>query len=85
MQVNNMTRIIIMLEIVKPHLNFINKMLKRKASERLGAKGIEEVMNHPWLQDIDWNKMLTKKYPSPFLPNLENRNYDTVSESEYGQ
>ena len=27
MQVNNMTRIIIMLEIVKPHLNFINKML----------------------------------------------------------
>jgi hypothetical protein len=42
-------------------------------------------MNHPWLQDIDWNKMLTKKYPSPFLPNLENRNYDTVSESEYGQ
>ena len=65
--------------------NFINKMLKRKASERLGAKGIEEVMNHPWLQDIDWNKMLTKKYPSPFLPNLENRNYDPVSESEYGQ
>lgn len=60
-------------------------MLKRKASERLGAKGIEEVMSHPWLQDIDWNKMLTKKYPSPFLPNLENRNYDTVSVSEYGQ
>lgn len=29
--------------------------------------------------------MLAKKYPSPFLPNFESRNYDTVSESEYGQ
>jgi len=28
--------------------------------------------------------MLSKKYPSPFLPDPHNRNYDTISESEYG-
>ena len=55
--------------------------MKRKPAERLGTNGVEEVMAHPWLKDIDWSRMLGKKYPSPFLPNLENRNYDTVSES----
>jgi len=42
-------------------------------------------MTHPWLEDIDWNKMITKKYPSPFMPDFSHRNYDTVSESEYSQ
>lgn len=65
--------------------NFVSRLMKRKPAERLGSKGVEEVMGHPWLKDIDWPRMLGKKYPSPFLPNLESRNYDTVSESEYGQ
>lgn len=41
------------------------------------------MMSHPWLQDINWNKMLAKKYPAPFMPDFSHRNYDTVSESEY--
>lgn len=74
---------------VKPHqlppgfhpdaLDFINRLLKRKAAERLGHGGTQEVLSHPWLKEIDWNKMMAKKYPSPFLPNFEGRNYDTVS------
>lgn len=36
-------------------------------------------MKHPWLKDIDWNKMLSKKYSSHFMPNFNSRNYDTVS------
>jgi hypothetical protein len=27
--------------------------------------------------------MANKKYPSPFMPNFNDRNYDTVSVSEY--
>ena len=27
--------------------------------------------------------MLDKKYPSPFIPNMEDKNYDTVSVSQY--
>jgi hypothetical protein len=61
--------------------SFINGLLKRKVNERLGHSGIHEIMSHPWLSDIDWKAMLAKKYPSPFMPNLNNRNYDTVSES----
>jgi len=40
-------------------------------------------MSHPWFKDIDWSKMSSKKYPSPFMPNFNDRNYDTVSVSEY--
>lgn len=78
---------------VKPHqlpsgwnpqaADFINQLLKRKPASRLGYNGVEEVMSHPWLQDINWNKMLAKKYPAPFMPDFSHRNYDTVSESEY--
>lgn len=39
--------------------------------------------SHSWFEDIDWEKMEQKKYPSPFMPNLNERNYDTVSVSEY--
>lgn len=40
-------------------------------------------MSHGWFKDIDWSKMAGKRYPSPFMPNLDDRNYDTVSVSEY--
>ncbi len=42
-------------------------------------------MSHAWFADIDWQKMAGKKYPSPFMPNLNDRNYDTVSVSEYDE
>ena len=63
--------------------DFVNKMLKRKPEERLGFNGIAEVKSHPWFSDINWDKMATKKYPSPFMPNIHEQNYDTVSVSEY--
>ena len=58
-------------------------MLKRKQEERIGYGGIDEIKSHPWFNDIDWSKIENKKYPSPFMPNLNERNYDTVSVSEY--
>lgn len=60
---------------------FINSALKRKAEERLGSRGIEEVLMHRWLSDVDWRKMISKKFVSPFMPNMNNNNFDTVSES----
>jgi serum/glucocorticoid-regulated kinase 2 len=57
--------------------------LKRRQEERLGWEGIQFVKAHPWLADVDWERMNSKRYPSPFIPNLNERNYDTVSVSEY--
>jgi serine/threonine protein kinase len=53
-------------------VDFINHLLKRKSGERLGAKGINEIMDHPWLKDIDWNTMEFKIIDEeniPFVPN----------------
>ena len=51
--------------------DFINKLLRRNYKERLGYKNIDEIMNHPWLEGINWdlieNKLIDVKY-IPFLP-----------------
>lgn len=47
-------------------IDFVNRLLKRKAEERLGYKGVEEVMNHPWLNDVDWTHIEAMTEQSPF-------------------
>ena len=52
-------------------VDFINKLLKRKANERLGSKGINEIMQHPWLKGINWDIMESKlinEEEIPFIP-----------------
>jgi hypothetical protein len=42
--------------------------LKRKPSDRIGAKGIEEIKFHPWFKDFDWTKLYFKKIKATFIP-----------------
>ena len=52
-------------------VDFINGLLKRKSEERLGFKGINEIIQHPWLKDSDWDIMeekLVKEEDIPFIP-----------------
>ena len=58
--------------------DFINKLLKRNAEERLGYKNIDEIINHPWLEGVDWEIIESKLYDSdyiPFIPSIED-NFD---------
>ena len=58
--------------------DFINRLLKRKSEERLGAKGINEIIDHPWLKDIDWDTMEFKLFNEEdisFVP-LPGDNFD---------
>ena len=48
--------------------DFINKMIKRKVRKRLGFYGINEIKNHAWFRDINWDYLLMKKIKSPYLP-----------------
>jgi hypothetical protein len=36
----------------------------------LGANGIEEIMNHPWLSDFNWESLENKQIKAPFVPNV---------------
>jgi hypothetical protein len=46
----------------------ITKLLIRNPLNRLGANGIEELKEHPWLRDVDWYKMSKKQIKAPYIP-----------------
>ena len=53
--------------------DFINKLLKRNFRERLGNKGIQNVMNHPWLEGVNWDIIEGKLVTNdniPFWPSV---------------
>ena len=56
-------------------VDFINKLLIRKAKNRLGYNGINELKNHIWMKDVDWEKLELKKVEPPYVPN-KNENFD---------
>ncbi|EIW84849.1 kinase-like protein [Coniophora puteana RWD-64-598 SS2] len=54
---------------IKPQLkNIIRGLLKHYPRQRLGSNCIEDVMGHPWLQDINWNMMEKRLYSAPWTP-----------------
>ena len=56
--------------------NFINSLLERKKEKRLGFNGFEEVKNHPWLIDFNWDDLINKRMNPFFIPPLGDNNYD---------
>jgi len=48
--------------------DFINKLLQRKPANRLGLNGPHEVKGHSWLSDVDWQSLISKTLPAPFIP-----------------
>ncbi len=57
-------------------MDFINHLLQRKPKKRLGYNGIEEIKNHPWMKDIEWELLYRKKIEAPFVPPTSKENFD---------
>jgi serine/threonine protein kinase len=49
--------------------DLIKKLMRVTPEARLGAKGFEEIKNHPFFKSIDWNKLMNLQVESP-LKNL---------------
>lgn len=56
--------------------DFINKCLQRKPANRLGLNGPNEVKQHVWLRDFNWQLLLEKKMEAPFKPKENFDNFD---------
>ena len=48
--------------------DFINGLIQRKPKYRLGKNNINEVINHSWFNDFDWENCSNKKLKAPYLP-----------------
>ena len=63
--------------------NLILKMVA-PAENRLGVKGVEEIMRHPFFKGVDWNNI--RKTKAPFIPDIKNdydpKYFDTFKEEE---
>jgi serum/glucocorticoid-regulated kinase 2 len=51
--------------------SLLTGLLTRDPSRRLGVNGAEEIKSHPFFAEIDWGKLLMKKYQPPFKPNVK--------------
>ena len=59
-----------LLEDASPEaVDFIKKLLVVDPTQRLGANGIQEIMNHPWFKGIDWDNV--DKLPPPYVPDVK--------------
>jgi serine/threonine protein kinase len=55
--------------------DFVNHMIQRKPVNRLGLNGPDEVKKHPWLKDMNWERLRQKTLPAPFVP-AQDENFD---------
>lgn len=51
--------------------DLLKKLLESDPKKRLGANGIEEIMNHPWFASIDWNNI--DVLVPPFVPEINDK------------
>jgi serine/threonine protein kinase len=56
--------------------DLLTKLLDKDPEKRLGySTGIEEIKNHAWCKNCDWNKYNKKKIKPPLMPRLRTSNF----------
>jgi len=62
----------------------VRAFLERDITKRLGCgpTGFEDIKNHPFFSDIDWEKLVQKGVQPPFVPDSNKVNFDATFELE---
>ncbi|EFA81817.1 cAMP-dependent protein kinase [Heterostelium album PN500] len=55
--------------------DLVKRLLTADRTRRLGAlkDGAQDVKNHKWFADIDWNKLYNRKINGPFIPQIQHQ------------
>ncbi|KAK9240268.1 kinase-like domain-containing protein [Lipomyces kononenkoae] len=73
-------------DIDKDAKSLLIGLLNRDPKQRLGANGPAEIKDHKFFAEIDWKKLLGKRYPAPFKPSVasatDTSNFDKEFTSE---
>ncbi|ANB13773.1 serine/threonine protein kinase YPK1 [Sugiyamaella lignohabitans] len=66
--------------------SLLTGLLNRDPKKRLGVNGAAEIKAHPFFAQIDWKRLMNKKYAAPFKPSVESAtdtsNFDQEFTSE---
>jgi serine/threonine protein kinase len=58
--------------------DLILKLLDKDPEKRLGSQnGVKEVLEHPWFDDYDLDKLLSRQVIAPFIPEISDDPFDT--------
>ncbi|EAR95457.2 Serine/Threonine kinase domain protein (macronuclear) [Tetrahymena thermophila SB210] len=49
-------------------IDFINRLIQRKPSNRLGVNGPQEVKDHVWIKSFPWQKLNNNEIEAPYKP-----------------
>lgn len=49
-------------------IDLLSKLLERNLERRLGAGGAADIKAHPFFQELDWQKLLSRRYKAIFMP-----------------
>ena len=60
----------------KESADFINNLIQRKTSARLGYKGINQIKQHKWFNNFSWKDLYNMKIEAPFIPS-DDDNFDS--------
>ena len=52
-------------------VDFVNRLLLRKANKRLGSNGPHQLKAHPWFKDFPWKDLSEKKMKAPYVPTVD--------------
>jgi len=92
---NRIFKKIVNSEKLMPHLfmtgfptkakRLIEKLLQQKPSQRLGmqSKGPKDILNHPWFEGINWEKLEGRRYKAPYVPKIKDA-LDDSNFDDYG-
>lgn len=52
--------------------DLITKLLDKDPKTRIGSKNdADEIVNHPWFKGFDWDGLMARRIPAPFIPDVE--------------
>lgn len=66
-------------------VSVLQRLLTREPERRLGSgvDDAEEVKRHPFFRSVDWQAMLEKKLPPPFVPQIKSRTDTSNFDDEF--
>jgi serum/glucocorticoid-regulated kinase 2 len=71
-------------EVSEEGKDFIKSLLVREPKRRLGtSKDFEDIKNHKWFKDLDWDALHIKKLEAPFKPDTKGDNWVDNFDEEF--